>query len=39
MFFINPFAILFEFSFAPFLFGAFGLFGLMLCLRKLIMGR
>ena len=39
MFFINPFSLLFELNFMPWIFGAFGFFGLFLLLKKMLLGR
>jgi len=39
MFFINPFTLLFELNFMPWIFGAFGFFGVFLLLKKMLLGR
>lgn len=38
MFFVNPFTYLFQLEFMPWIFGAFGFFGVFLLLKK-IFGR
>ncbi len=38
MFFVNPLTYLFQLNFIPWIFGAFALFGVILCLKK-VFGR